>query len=501
MAVLTGALTPVALGDGFRLTAPGFRGTAEMRRPLPGDVRARGGQDTTEALARAFEATGISTARDIGLKVQPIAGSPEHRLRSPGGADAIELVIPSAGAEFRHLVLVCDEGGALTWHLPAAAESSAAATRGGEPEIRFIIPVQTPPPAAPGQTRSLVSAAGRKLLKVLVYPVMDPVVGAVSDAFAERWEERNRPYGLCDFTPATTTAGDGRAFEPADWTRLSEGDALLFIHGTFSTAHSAFSQLSRATLDALCARYQGRVFAFNHYTLSHDPVQNVRWLLAQVPPAIRLSLDVICHSRGGLVARTLAEQPSAFGIEAPNVSVRRVVFVAVPNQGTLLANPDHMVQMIDRITSALNVFPTDAVSETLEALLTTLKVVGHGALNGLPGLLAMRPDGEFIGALNHGAPRPVEYFAAAADFRAAGHGLNALVAGAANHAMDIVFENDPNDLVVPESGVYGANGCQAFPVDPSRLLLLPESAAVTHTTMFGCSDVSARIEQWLTAAG
>ena len=99
------------------------------------------------------------------------------------------------------------------------------------------------------------------------------------------------------------------------------------------------------------------MFAFDHFTLSHDPRRNIEWLVDQLPPQ-PLELDVVCHSRGGLVARALAEHPVAFGFDVSRVKVRRTVFVGVPNNGTALADPDHIVKMLDRLTTALNLFPT-----------------------------------------------------------------------------------------------------------------------------------------------
>ena len=127
-------------------------------------------------------------------------------------------------------------------------------------------------------------------------------------------------------------------------------------------------------------RYDGRVFAFNLFTLSHDPRRNVERILSHLPPDHSVEVDIVCHSRGGLVARALAECPSAFGLDASRIQVRRIVFVAVPNQGTALAHPDHMVPMIDRYTTSLNLFPSGPVTETLEALITAVKLIGHGAL-------------------------------------------------------------------------------------------------------------------------
>jgi hypothetical protein len=240
------------------------------------------------------------------------------------------------------------------------------------------------------------------------------------------------------------------------------------------------------------------VLALNHFTLAHDPCRNVEWLLSQLPPGRSLDVDIVCHSRGGLVARTLAERPSVFGLDTSRVAVRRIVFAAVPNQGTLLAHPDHMVKMIDRLTTILNLFPSGPVSETLEVLITAVKVIGHGALKGLDGLAAMRPEGRFLQTLNQGMPPGGGYYAVAADYEPVDDGLKSLVAGkVADVVLDRVFEQTPNDLVVPEPGVYGTNGSAAFPIPDQRLPRIPSDAGIVHTTMFGYPPLSAKLTEWL----
>ncbi|MDY6832923.1 MAG: hypothetical protein SWC96_13990, partial [Thermodesulfobacteriota bacterium] len=66
-------------------------------------------------------------------------------------------------------------------------------------------------------------------------------------------------------------------------------------------------------------------------------------------------------------------------------------------------------------------------------------------------------------------------------------------------AMDRVFQNVPNDLVVPEPGVYSENGNMAFPIADARCLKAPADAGVMHTTMFGYSPASAKLLEWLPA--
>jgi hypothetical protein len=502
---LTGSPQPVALGEGYQIRAPGVFGNAELRRPRSAADRGRDrlAEDGTRALDAALADAHFTEVRQVSLSLLPVPPATEARaLRSVDGQEMLELQVPDLGPETGQLVLACDETGVLTWHLPLDEQQriETPATRGAGRMKRFLIPATRPRPAAADATaqRSLLGVIGRKLLKVLVYPLLDPVVGMISEAFAEHWETAKRPYGLRDFSPGNFRDPAGPALAPADWGRLAAGPSLLFIHGTFSTAHSAFAEISDDTFAELHHRYGGRVFAFNHYTLSHDPRRNVEWLLAQLPRNLRLQLDIVCHSRGGLVARTLAQQPSAFGLDTAALRVRRVVFAGVPNNGTALTHPDHMVRMLDRYTTALNLFPTGVVTETLEVILTALKVLGHGALRGLDGLAAMRPGGSFLATLNGGHEDGSGYHAIAADFEPTDAGLKALLTGkVADAVMDRVFSDVPNDLVVPQPGVHGGNGNPAFPIPADRCHLVPLDAGIIHTTLFSHPPAQARLRDWL----
>jgi hypothetical protein len=500
MARLTGGTQAIDLGRGISIRAPGLRGSAERIGPrAPGT---RGPEEATSALDEAFSLANVSELETVEVGAQATAAAPEvGALRSPSGDDALELEVPDLGDEVGQVVLLVEETGALSWHFPQGVERRAQrpGTRGTGGTRLFVIPRRVVPPAAGTNTseRSLVRAIGTKLLKVLIYPVTDPLFGLVGPGLARAWEAKRRPYGLRRFDPGNYRDKDGPALTGDDWTRLAEGRALLFIHGTFSTAHGAFGGIPPEVMSALDAKYKGRVFAFNHYTLSDDPADNVGWLLQQVPPSATLDMDIICHSRGGLVSRTLAERPPALQVPDSPISVKRIVHVGVPNRGTLLADPRHMVDMLDRVTTVINLAFSGPAAELLDGVLTVVKVVGHGALASLRGLAAMNPAGPFLNALNVSDGISGEYYAVAADFEPVDLGLKHLVRAAGDLVLDRVFEEAPNDLVVPEQGVYSANGSSHFPIAPGRLLRIPAGAGVSHVDMFRHAPTTQAFLDWL----
>jgi hypothetical protein len=504
MPTLGGGSERVDLGGGYVLVAPGLRGKAERVIAVPGEVRAR--EEGTPLLNDLLATNGMTTVANIEITAAPVPGrGPVAELRDAKGDDALLLEVPDLGPAARQIVLAVDEAGALTWHFPLdAGQIQPRTVRGSADKKRFFIRRRVAPAPAPetARDRALLGSVGRKLLKVLVYPVTDLLLGAPAAAVAEHWEMANRAYGLRDFSPSNyrePANAPSIALVASELDRLAKGRALLFIHGTFSTAHGGFHDLPPEFMGELHRRYEGRVFAFNHFTMSHSPEQNVRWFGDAIGPmsASALEFDIVCHSRGGLVARTLAEGKEVFGLNLDRAKVRRVVFVGVPNQGTLLADPDHMVDMIDRMTNALNLVPPGGVADIFEGILIGVKIIGHGALNGLVGLHSMHPSGPFLKRLNQGGRRDARYFAAAANFEPTDPAIRYLVSRSADKLIDRVFEQAENDLVVPELGVYSKNGCDSFPIPMERCLRIAGTDGVMHTNMFGHRELVERLSRWL----
>ena len=58
----------------------------------------------------------------------------------------------------------------------------------------------------------------------------------------------------------------------------------------------------------------------------------------------------------------------------------RVVFVAGPNAGTILADADHLGDLVDRYTNLLAFFPDNEVTDVLEGVITVVKQLAVGAV-------------------------------------------------------------------------------------------------------------------------
>jgi hypothetical protein len=491
---------PTPLEAGYVLRAPGLEGDVQVFVPRPGAPPSRASAPATPELEAAFAATDVVEAATVAIDAAPAPLPPGTRtVRSSRGEEALELEVPALGPRRGQMVLCVAENGVTTWHFPedeGAPGGGAATTRGGGPTLRFVIPsTPAPSPEGPATHRGFVGALGRRLLKVLVYPVTDALLARAGSAFAAGWEAEHRPYRVRTFTPEGYTRPSEGELDGDDWARLAGGRALLFVHGTFATSHGAFGELPGQLMTELHHRYDGRVFAVDTPTLSEGPGRNAAALLDRIPSGLALDLDVVCHSRGGLVTRELAAQGRRRGA----ARVRRAVFVGAPNAGTALADPDHMAHMLDRFTSALLLLPGGGVTEVLEGVVTAVKVVGRGVVGGLPGIAAMRPDGDVLAALAS-APGPDDAYAVTADYEPEGATLGHLIRQrVADGVMDRIFRGEANDLVVPTDGVFQVEGGAGFPLPAERVHRFAAGAGIAHTSYFAAPETAAALARWLRA--
>ncbi|MCA0374282.1 MAG: hypothetical protein LCH84_01355 [Gemmatimonadetes bacterium] len=506
MPPLNGSSQPIPLGQGYRIRAPGTFGTADLRtRTGVGVSRSVTVAGERPALDRALAAEEMEDRATIDLSVSRRQPAAAGALRAPGVSDAIELEVPAPQPGFEAVVIAVDESGGISWHLPLTNDGSIATpvTRANESVRRFRIPAAPaprPPATGAAVNRSIFGSIGRKILKVLVYPITDRLVGKAVDLFAGKWEAKRRPYRLRTMSPADYTQENvaalvkGTSDFDSTFARLRGGRSLLFVHGTFSTAHSAFAGLEPADVQALSQAYDGRLWAFDHFTLSHAPLANVEELVRQLPDGDTLEVDIVCHSRGGLVAREIVERGALNGA-AGRLKVGKVVFVGAANAGTILTEPDHMVHMIDRFTSAIDLLPEGPATYVLEGIITAIKVIGHGGLQSLDGLASMNPAGSYLAQLNAASQGSATYLGITADFEPSGTAFSALTLK--NALMDRIFGETANDLVVPTDGVFTGGG-PCFPIAGDALLSLPASAGVVHTTYFSAPAVRQQLRAWLT---
>ena len=442
------------------------------------------------------------------------------------------------------VLLVHDPTGATSWHKPdvqpptareflakagltatpseatTAPDTSPAATTFTIDSARFVVPAQ-----AEGFFQHLAEElhhfwfhpdvlGAKQLLTTLEFP-LEHLVGWTVDKWFTTWENNKHPT-VVRWYPPDTDHTVGEPLSPTNWHLLAQGPTLLFIHGIFSSCESGFSSLAgdAATMDALHARYEGRIIGFDHPTATKTPAENAAALLAQIPDGVDIDIDIVTHSRGGLVARELAANGAA------KLKIRRIIFAATPNGGSEIVDTQNFARLVGRITSLLTlpagalVGPAAEITEILAGLLELVKIIGIGAAVGLSGLESMLPNGPYLPELvaretaAYGTAQPPNAYAAAASFvpgpllATAFHKLDDL----GNLVDEAVFPGVPNDIAVPTAGVWdpAATGGSAptadslFPVANAQRLEIPEGDTCWHCSYFSQDEMRAAVVNWLT---
>lgn len=478
------------------LQSRGVTGDATATKPahpdVPGGAATRGLVAASGNLDDALERHGlrvtdvveISQPRDLVARAPGHAGATEPELQ-------IEVPPPDEG--FGQVVLSTSETDVMTWHFAQPSPRARDLSHGSsvtEAGNVYVVPRLGGRPQAP-VARGLLTALGKHILKVLVFPLVEKGIGKLGDAFAGRWEQARRKPRLRSFTAGDHGSIDATKVEGRAWSHLAQGPSALFVHGTFSLTHTGFGTLPAGVVEELHRIYNGRVIAFDHPSLSLEPIDNARWLLQQVPAECPLEVDIVAHSRGGLVARSLMADPDLPSELAGRLRVRKIIFVATPNAGTVLADPANLKAFVDTYTNILNFFPTVGVVDVLDAIVTVVKMIGAGVLAGLPGLRSMVPGGAFLERLNQPSGLTAMQFALASNFEPKPE--SGLVAFK-DRVADAVFRSS-NDLTVPTEGVYEHNGAAGFPIK-DRLVFAPGDG-VHHSGFFEHRRATDQMLAWL----
>ncbi|MBP0904347.1 CHAT domain-containing protein [Mariniflexile gromovii] len=263
---------------------------------------------------------------------------------------------------------------------------------------------------------------------------------------------------------------------------------LLLLHGTLSTSIDAFYNLNNnnSAWDDIVAKYGSRIWALEHYTLSVSPLQNALDFLKACPTGC--TIDIISHSRGGLVADILAkcdhrntvtgfnnkeidilksggEKAHWEYMEAINMiakskklTVNKVIRVAAPASGTTILSrrADHFFNLfLNAVSIAFGI--ANPLYHSVKAFLLEL-VSQKDDPEVLPGLNAMMPESMFQKMMNiSGSVVESDLYNIAGDSEVGGINFSSLKVILAN-----LFYREANDLVVDtrrmEHGVVRKNG-------------------------------------------
>ena len=274
---------------------------------------------------------------------------------------------------------------------------------------------------------------------------------------------------------------------------------LVLIHGTFSSTDGTFGKLwtdHPKRVELLFGRYDRRVYALDHATLGASPIGNALMLVQALPAGARLHL--LTHSRGGLVAEVLARacaqpQPGSDDlaffeggayagqraelsaltelVRTKGIRVERVVRVACPARGTLLASK--------RLDAYLSVFKWTLELAGLIVAPALLELLGEIAQRRtdpaeIPGLAAQLPDSPLVRWL-HAVDAPI-----AGDLRVVAGDLqgDSVTSWLKTLLADAFYWTD-NDLIVQTRSMYGG-----APRAAGASFLLDRGGEVSHFSYF-----------------
>ncbi len=289
-----------------------------------------------------------------------------------------------------------------------------------------------------------------------------------------------------------------------------EGRTLLFVHGSFSKSEAFIEPLrgtehGQAFLDAVTTlpehggRY-ARVLTFDHATLGVSPVMNA-FDLAHATRELTGPIDVIAHSRGGLVARWWM---TGF---RPDFGDGRTVFVGAPLAGTSLAAAPRLKESMELLANMGNAFlgvstlapvalPFLSVATGLMKVLTSVTTLTarspllDAVLALIPGLASQGRVGnnpELARLQRLVGEAPPHWYAVRANFEPEPTGwkfwkrFTRLGSELADAGSDLVFR-EANDLVVDGRSMTTLSDSSEIPAE--RTLDFGTSGLVHHCNYF-----------------
>lgn len=278
---------------------------------------------------------------------------------------------------------------------------------------------------------------------------------------------------------------------------------LVLLHGTFSTALESFGKLwqHEGLIGSVLEKFDA--YAFEHPTLTQSPLENALELAKLLP--IGAEVSFLTHSRGGLVAEALAQltddaQTDAASLRAEKyraelealqqllltrkLKVRRIVRVACPARGTLLAS-GRLDVYLSLLKWALELGQIPVAKELVGFLHEVAK--RRTKPDELPGLECLMPESGFIRWLNH-SDREIggELRVIAGDIQG-----DSLSSWLKTLVSDAFYWTD-NDLIVQTRSMYGGR-----PRADGSLFFLDRGGAVSHFDYYANRSTALAIQRAL----
>lgn len=426
-----------------------------------------GREDPTARLGERVQLAGgaVTVTPRVAVEVEATRG---------GGLVEIPDVAPDTVLEMEL------QGGIRLWTSPALMAEDlrpAAAARGGDAGAPGDLVVPTS-----WRVGSRTRGAGALTLRALKLLDVDLAKNTASGLAAWIEARSGLEPGLYPWDEAGAFGTPVSAQQPLE----SSEPMLVFLHGTGSCTRDSFHDLlATPSWARLHKRYRGRVYAFEHRTLSESPIANALALARLLAAGSRLHL--VSHSRGGLVGELLcragrigstqpfdpndlrlvagADSPAGLDRSADqqalaalgeelvrrHPSIERFVRVACPARGTTLASGrlDRFFSLTLNLLDAVPGLRASVTYDTLKALLLgVVKMRTDPAV--LPGLEAMMPSSPLVRMLNRRDVHTSDSLAViAGDIQGEGFFGRLSVL-----ATDLFYRED-HDLVVNTRAMFG----------------------------------------------
>ncbi len=324
------------------------------------------------------------------------------------------------------------------------------------------------------------------------------------------WDQAIRAAGSETPNPAPATFDDVDPAQPI----------LLFLHGTGSSTRGSFGEFlqpgAKEQWDELTNYFGGRIYAYEHKTLSRSPIENAIAVAGGLPAGSNLHL--VSHSRGGMIGDLLSlraidsRQIAAFTrhgefdaadkydrdrltqlsdlLAKKKFKVQRFARAAAPARGTLLAS-ENIDQFLSVITYLVGLIPFLKASPLYEIVKRiTLETVKRRWEPGmLPGVEAMIPTSPLVRLLNAAKDQsPAALGVIAGDIQG-GSWLKRFGTFVSDRA---IYENRDNDLVVNTDSMFCGLARQG------ARYVFDQGADVSHFNYFKNERTRAQVSQWLT---
>jgi len=361
-----------------------------------------------------------------------------------------------------------------------------------------------------GATRGRMGQVLLSAIEVVTGLLGEPAARLTAARIAEKVDCQVVPgvYQLSAQAFATPLIGNGLLLARVPARGTAGAPLLLLLHGTFSETQGTFGKLWQhhpGKVRDLFLHYDNCVYGFDHPTLTASPIDNALMLARALPDGARVHL--LTHSRGGLVAEVLARvcaqttldagalaafddpayknqrkalQEIAANLKGRDIRIERVVRVACPARGTLLAS-----KRLDAYVSVLKWSLELAGVPVAPALIDFIgEVASQRTDPGLmPGLAAMMPDSPLVqwlhttDSLGAGA-LPGQLRVVAGDIQG-----DSITSWVKTLLADAFYWTD-NDLVVQTRSMYGGAPRVSAGADTVATFVLDRGGQVTHFNYF-----------------